>query len=361
MLKVLFTLDYEIHGNGDGCPYELMVEPTNRMMDLFDRYGAKLTIMADIAEILKFREYRDRTGRDDYHYEAIANQLRDAVRRGHDVQLHLHASYCNAEHRGDAGWSQDWSEYNFAGLPLERQSELIGIGKKYLEELLKPVAANYECFVFRAANWSVSPSRNVVHALLNNGIRIDSSVFKHGKRSGIVTFDYTAAPSELVPWRVDANEICKSDETGRLLEIPIYCEQRWIGAFLSPNRIYRAYLTRKHRVRNFYEPVQQEKISAIPKSRRSSRLQTLFRPHAWKADFNQCSGRQLTRALRRADSRYGNSRNPLPFVLIGHSKLFTKFNEWDLRSFLATVTQNSERFAFGRFDEFDTAGQLAAA
>ena len=58
MLNVIFTLDYEIHGNGEGCPSELMVEPTRRMMDLFDRYGAKLTIMADVAEILKFKEYQ---------------------------------------------------------------------------------------------------------------------------------------------------------------------------------------------------------------------------------------------------------------------------------------------------------------
>ncbi len=65
-----FTFDYEIHGNGDGCPYELMVEPPSRMMELFERYGAKLTIMADVAEILKFREYRDQFGRDDYHYES---------------------------------------------------------------------------------------------------------------------------------------------------------------------------------------------------------------------------------------------------------------------------------------------------
>src|SRR5437660_11836441 len=98
MLKVIFTLDYEIHGNGDGCPYALMVEPTRRIMDLFDRYGARLTIMADVAEILKFKQYKEESGRDDYHYEAIADQLREAVRRGHDVQLHLHASYFNARH-----------------------------------------------------------------------------------------------------------------------------------------------------------------------------------------------------------------------------------------------------------------------
>ena len=26
MLHTLFTLDYEIHGNGEGCSYQLMVE-----------------------------------------------------------------------------------------------------------------------------------------------------------------------------------------------------------------------------------------------------------------------------------------------------------------------------------------------
>ena len=109
MLKVIFTLDYEIHGNGDGCPYELMVEPTERLMKLLEEYGAKLTIMADVAEILKFREYRDQTGEDKFHYEAIAGQLKDAIRQRHDAQLHLHASYFNAKYR-NRRWEQDWSD-----------------------------------------------------------------------------------------------------------------------------------------------------------------------------------------------------------------------------------------------------------
>src|ERR1019366_4841248 len=102
--------------------------------------------------------------RDDYHYDAIAEQLREAIRRGHDVQLHLHASYFNARHE-NGRWQQDWSEYNFAGLPQERLTEIVRIGKQYLEDLLKPVDPQYECLAFRAANWAMSPSRNVVRAL----------------------------------------------------------------------------------------------------------------------------------------------------------------------------------------------------
>ncbi len=98
MLKAIFTLDYEIHGNGTGSPYTLMVEPTDRLLRQFDKYGAKLTVMADIGEILKFKQFAEEKGSDDYSYEAIVRQLRDAIRGGHDVQLHIHSSYFNAHH-----------------------------------------------------------------------------------------------------------------------------------------------------------------------------------------------------------------------------------------------------------------------
>jgi hypothetical protein len=360
MLCPIFTLDYEIHGNGDGCPHELMIEPTNRMMSLFEQYGAKLTIMADVAEILKFKEYKEQVGRDDYHYDAIAAQLRDAIRRGHDVQLHLHASYFNARHQ-DGRWSQDWSEYNFAGLPLERLNEIVGLGKQYLEDLLKPIAPDYNCIAFRAANWSVSPSKNVVRALLNNGIRIETSVFKHGQRKGIVNFDYSNAPSDLIPWLADENDICRHSNSGQLIEVPIYCERRWIGAFFSANRVYRARLSRKHTFRGAEGPVGSQPGTVGKSKKISKALGMAFRRHAWKADFNQCSGNQLIGALKRAETKYGKGKNRLPFVLIGHSKLFTHSNERSLRSFLSFVSQHSSRFEFAKFDELESCTRTAEA
>src|SRR5690242_5223756 len=54
MLRVIFTSDYEIHGNGEGAPQALMVDNTHRNLQLFDEFGARLTIMADVAEIERF-------------------------------------------------------------------------------------------------------------------------------------------------------------------------------------------------------------------------------------------------------------------------------------------------------------------
>jgi hypothetical protein len=355
MVRVIFTLDYEIHGNGEGCPYELMVEPTTRLLRIFDAYGAKLTIMADIAEILKFKEYADQHGKDDYHYRDIAAQLQTAVLGGHDVQLHIHSSYFNATHDGRR-WVQDWTEYNFAGLSLHRLDELIRLGKEFLESLLQPIDPAYRCNVFRAANWSVTPSRNVVRALVNHGIQIDTSVFKFGRREGLVNFDYTDAASDMLPWRADEDAIWRHSATGSLWEVPIYSEHRRLGAFLSANRFYRYLAGRLHRVpRAFPDAPTNVAAKAAQQPGAGRRLRKLTGKHAWKADFNQCTGRQLVGALNRASSRYRDVAGPLPFVLIGHSKLFTSWNQNSLRPFLAYVASNPSCFNFGTFDSLNLA------
>jgi hypothetical protein len=344
MLAAIHTLDYEIHGNGDGCPWELMVEPTKRLLDLFDEYGAKLTIMADVAEILKFREYAEKTGSDDYYYHDIENQLKDAIKRGHDVQLHLHCSYFNARHE-NGKWVQDWSEYNFAALPAARINEVVGIGKRYLEELLCPVDPTYTCNTFRAANWSVSPSQNVVRALQSNGITFETSVFKFGRRQGIVDFDYSEAFSNLLPWRASELDICRKDDSSDLVEVPIYSENRWIGAFLSWQRFQRAFEGRHHKIADLPATVP----SMAKKAKVLAFRKRLFQKYAWKADFNQCTGKQLIRALKRASAGYDNDRSVKPFVLIGHSKLFSQLNSRSLRLFLHYIAENSEKFSFSTF------------
>jgi hypothetical protein len=348
MLTVILTLDYEIHGNGEGSPCTLMVEPTQRLMRQLEAYGAKLTIMAEVGEILRFRQHQEEQGRDDFHYQQVAGQLRDAVRRGHDVQLHLHPSYFNARYRGRC-WAQDWSEYDLAALPFERVDQLVGRGKRYLEALLQPVDPRYRCDVFRAANWSVCPSTDLARALISNGIRIDTSVFKHGRRRGRVQFDYEHAPSALIPWRASENDLSVASDTGRLWEFPIYAEARFVGAFLSVQRLYRAGIGSLHRF-----PAGGVKAADNGTGRRS--YAWLWQRHAWKADFNQCSGRQLVAALERAERRYGDDDARLPFVMIGHSKLFSRVNTWTLRRFLAHVAARPARFEFGTFADFPKAG-----
>ena len=75
--------------------------------------------------------------------------------------------------------------------------------------------------------------------------------------------------------------------------------------------------------------------------------------HAWKADFNQCSGAQLIAAVRRIEQQHGRGEGVLPIVLIGHSKLFSRLNERSLEPFLRYVAERTDRFGFGTFGELD--------
>lgn len=360
MYKVLFTSDYEIHGSGMGSPRELVVEPTTRMLDQFDRYGAKLTIMADIGEILRFKEYAERTGTDRFHHGEIAEQLRRAVRTGHDVQLHVHSSYFNATLDETTGtWRQDWEEYDLASLSYDRLREIIARGKAYLEETCRPASPGYRCFAFRAANWSMHPSPNIVRALVDEGFTVDTSVWKYGRYDDLVKFDYTTAHSDLVPWPIDASDVCRRDPGGRLFEFPIYTEQQPLWVFLTANRVYRVVA---QRLNPLPAPEEADPMAgraspaAAPSSFRAKvagKLGMLLRKHPWKMDFNQCTGKQLIDGLRRVEARYGHPEAALPFVLIGHSKTFTKHNERILRPFLEYVAAHPDRYGFGTFGDFE--------
>ena len=79
----------------------------------------------------------------------------------------------------------------------------------------------------------------------------------------------------------------------------------------------------------------------------------VFRRHSWKLDLNQCSGRQMIAALERARSRYALRGMHVPIVLIGHSKLFNRFNERELRPFVQHVASRPDDYAFGTFESFD--------
>ncbi len=358
--KLIFTLDYEIHGNGEGNPLELMVSPTGRLLDLLEDFGARLTIMADTAEIMKFREHRDSSGTDDWSYGAIEAQLKGAVARQHDVQLHLHPAYSRA-HCSNGRWVLDYRDYDLARLAPERIFNLVGQGKDYLEGLLRPVRSEYRCHAFRSANWSMHPSAEIVRALRQNGFTIDTSVFKYGFRDGLVRFDYSNAASETIPWPVDPSDVCLREESSELFEFPIYCESRPIWSFFSANRFYRVLLGWTHPLPKA-EPMAAvtdgattarlaEVVRALRK--KALMLSDLFRRHALKLDFNQCSAGQMIAALKRAKARHASQTVDLPVVLIGHSKLFNKFNEGQLRSFLAFVASRPVDFGFASFDGFD--------
>lgn len=337
--KLYYTLDYEIHGNGDGSPMDLMIEPTYRLMDILEHYHQRLIIMADVAEILCFKRYWEEKGQDDFHVQEIEQQLCDAIRCGHDVQLHIHSSYFQAEWNG-THFDQCIEEYNMATLSYERISEMVGSCVEYLENLLRPIKSDYRVWLFRAANWSMIPTPTLYRVLVEHGITHDTSVYKGGCQGGNVCYDYRNAHDNLLSYQASAEDINLYDANGLLTEMPIYTEMRPFWSFISPIRIFRMVRAKFHKHKD-----NQQKSSIntnIDKNdNRKLSLLSFFVKSPLKMDFNQVNGRGLIRMMKNIMRRAERENlSHVDVVLIGHSKTFVPYNEKTLRPFLEWVEKN---------------------
>lgn len=339
--KLYFTLDYEIHGNGDGNPMELMVEPTYRLMTLLEKYNQRVTIMADVAEILCFKRYLEETGRDDYHVAEIEEQLRDAIGRGHDVQLHVHSSYFKAQYKNGA-FDQCIEEYNMAALPIERIDEMVTECVTYLEDLLRPIKEDYKVWLFRAANWSMMPTENLYRVLVKHGITHDTSVYKGGCQGGNVCYDYRAAYDNLFEYHASMLNINERDDNGQLIELPIYTEMRPFWDFITPMRMFRMIRAKfhRHKKNGATTTVAQElKTNADKNDRSKLTLKSFIRLSPLKMDFNQVNARGLKRMMKNV-MRRSSEKDHVDVILIGHSKTFVPYNEKTLEPFLKWVCNN---------------------
>ena len=340
--KLYFTLDYEIHGNGDGNPMALMVEPTYRLMSLLEKYGQSLTIMADVAEILAFKRvpsFRESVS-------AIEQQLCEAIVRGHDVQLHIHSSYFRSQWNGKH-FDQCIEEYNMAALPIDRIDEMVGEAVRYLENLLQPVKSDYKVWLFRAANWSMMPTENLYKVLVKYGITHDTSVYKGGCQGGNVCYDYREAYDNLLSYPASALNINHKDADGQITEMPIYTEMRPFWAFISPMRVFRMVRAKFHKHK--HATIKTETSEAANKhDNRKLTIRSFFRLSPLKMDFNQVDSRGLKRMMKHIMQRgkemeqmskmrqdnHLREEETINIVLIGHSKTFIPYNEQTLEPFL---------------------------
>ncbi|MFB6257932.1 MAG: hypothetical protein ABEH38_04500 [Flavobacteriales bacterium] len=110
-LQLHLTCDHEVFGDGSGSIERCMIRPAERMMELCEKHGTRLTFFFDVCEYWAFREVQERNGFENGERPAdrLEEHLKDIVRRGHDVQLHFHPQWLRAEYSGGGEWRLDHS------------------------------------------------------------------------------------------------------------------------------------------------------------------------------------------------------------------------------------------------------------
>lgn len=223
-MHFLLTLDYELWGDGSGDVFTTVIQPTERILSLCNKYGVKVTIFFEILEYIKLKEQIDIgnwMGYKDNPVTAIEEQLKQAILSGHDVQLHLHPQFWNANYI-DGGWQVDNSMWCLGRInDMSLINRMFATGKTVLEKLFKPIKSSYSCVAFRAGGYNICPGIGLADVLRHHEIKIDSSVYNGGKENNDETFiDFSNVDDKMGYWFVQ-DDLKESASQGDLLELPI--------------------------------------------------------------------------------------------------------------------------------------------
>jgi SAM-dependent methyltransferase len=168
-------------------------EPTDALLDACDAERARLTIFAELGEHAFLREHQPEIA------ARMEAQWRDAIRRGHDVQLHLHPNWLPELGARLEDGRYVWNER------LTRAEEhpdlvgLLGRLKETLEQVITPVEPSYATVAFRAGGYEAQPFRRLAEALCANELWCDSSVYHGGRQPGVY-HDYSHPCDSHQPW-----------------------------------------------------------------------------------------------------------------------------------------------------------------
>ena len=325
MLLLIFTLDYEIFGNGEGRLKDLVYEPVVKLNSLFDAYDVKYVNFVEAAELIKIKEY----GTDNY-IDLVENQLAAMHNSNYEIALHIHPQWFNGKFINNK-WSLDYNEYNLSRLDTEKIDSYINLCVEYLKRAVKD--ESFSPISYRAGGWLIQPSYNISKNLRRNGIIIESSVFKGGYNN-YVGLDFRKYPVNKFFWSF-SSDVLEEDTEGKLLEIPIYSQMFPIWKMYSKKRV------------GIHKNMRKRKDL---KYKIFSYLDKIRFKYPQKYDFAKMTFTELKNMLDKLIMIDSDSKDIVkPIVLIGHSKNLIDLNT--IEKFLKYVKNN--KISITTFKDFN--------
>jgi len=227
MIEFIFSVDYEIYGNGEGSLRRLVYEPAERLKAVFNKWNARFVNFVEVAELEKIEAYGT-----DQDINIIKSQIRYFYDEGFELGLHIHPWWYNASYR-NGRWHIDYNEYNLCALPKSRIIHIVDRSIAYFRKVLG--VANFTPISFRAGHLLFQPTRVLSSALAARGIKVDSSVYKGGLWHQH-RLDYRQTLSNGYYWRF-THDVNKPDPKGILLELPIYTQMVPIWKMFTSKRL----------------------------------------------------------------------------------------------------------------------------
>ena len=216
---IVLTDDWELRGNGTGRVEDLQARPATRLMELYQRLGVRSSFNVEVLQQLAFEKHARGNEGIARGRDAWISTVQDMLRRGFDVQLHLHPQWLDAELVG--GWWKLGRRWHIADYGGDEIARMLDDALAYL----KPLVAPNEIVSFRGGSWGVGPpSRGIFTALAERGIKIDISIVNGIRYDGDgIRLDYTRLDQPFFAYRPDPDDARRVSLPGQgapVIEIP---------------------------------------------------------------------------------------------------------------------------------------------
>jgi len=337
--QLMLTSDYEVWGDGSGCVEKCVIEPTQAMMDIAERHDAKITFFLDVCEFWAF-EKLESEGRFTNNYRPatlMKQQLKQAILNGHDVQLHFHPQWLNYTFNSNYSWDLDQRYWKLPEVKYYHNGDwsiekLFKEGIQTLNTMFKSVDPKYKVVAFRAGGWCIQPEENIIKAMVDSGIQVDSTVAS-GRKNLMepYSYDYTSIPS-LPYWQVGKKITQNGNE--KLLELPICTSELSIMDKIN-------FKFQKLKYRSKFLPA--GCVKRLGKKGEKLKLKSFQKSIAGPWMLNYSDGTTYSE-MRKITELYmmkfvGTEKNPVPIVAISHPKTFGVRNEFE--RFLDWINEHS--------------------
>ncbi len=248
MKSVILSYDYELFfGDQSGTVLKTLIEPTNLLMKFMEEVGYRGNFFVDW-QMLKYLKLIN-TERTLSDYLLIEEQLKEMVRRGHRIELHIHPHWVDAKYNGDGTW--DFSDFTHYSLNSFTEIEIIRMfeeGTALLTAIARQVEPDYKICAFRAGGWAVQPFNVLKKAFSKTGIIIDSSVMpgSYAQEEGSY-YDFRQAPNPKSGYYYFVDDVCVESDIKSFIEVPISSMKIDIP-YRILRRLYMILVKRIHRI-----------------------------------------------------------------------------------------------------------------
>ncbi len=325
-MKIVLSFDYELFfGTDAGSVYKCMLEPTDRLLDLAERFQIPMVFFVDAGFLVKLDDCRAAFPELEKDAQAIHDQLKRMISLGCAVELHVHPHWEKSSYQNGKWKVQTDGFYKLTDFSKEEAASII---RRYSDTLTHWTGQRQK--VFRAGGWCIQPVDHISEVLADVGIKVDSSVFPGGRFESLhYDFDFTDIAPYSRTYSFTSN-VCIPEETGAFTEVPI---SSWRFSPLFYWRLYISGRMNKARHRMWGDG----NFLAQP-GRKKSVLMNFTWNHV------SCDGFYAGMLLRQAD--FYRSLDQVPFVVIGHPKGSSVYALEKLEEFIRLTYKNDEFTTF---------------